>query len=917
MKASLARGPLLGRDEELARLAACANDALVVAVTGPPGVGKTRLVQEWLAGLPPRSVGAVVLVRGARTEDDVLSRIAGTCGVSAGEGPVAASVRRIARALARRRVRTVVLDDAEACPRIVATVAALLAGEGVRVVVVSRDRLPLAEARVLELPPLPLASAAELFVRRAEATRGAPLAPHELSGVPALVAALDGLPLAIELAAGRTTALTVDELSRRAAGRLALLSTSAVDIDARSASLSACLDASWELLTPEEARAFVVASVFASPFSVDALAAVLDGSPRAALSVVESLRARSLLVERPSPPGEGRRFGLYQVVREYAAARLAASGGADEARARHVAYFDARARARARTTGGVGATTLSGDDAAELPELAQALAHAQGTDAAATARLALALSAVLSRTGPASTRRDALWTALSRLSPHEEPALVFELLQELASLENSSGLALVALRAQRLAVPLAESMGDQGRLALALARRGWDAFETGDPVAARVDVDRAASISRAAGDAERESYALDRSGLLAFAEGDARRAEHELRRSVELAVLSGSTWMFAKSLVELCCVLCACGDADELGRGVARLAQHEMPNAGLWGLRESLSAALHRDAGRLAAADAALARAEAATDAVGMAGLVAEVLVARAAVATDQGDLEGALRLLDRAEEVAVRTHYARPMALVRLGRAAVLDEREERDAAWAEGRRALERARAASDAHLEAEARLTLAIASLGRDAPHDAVDHAQDGLRALGDRGSARHRALLFAAVAASASTSAERGDARAQALSALAEVSERATRDVVVRWCSDGDLEGAPTTSLGRRIARLGSGTRTLELHVEPDLAWFAFAGGKRRSLARHRSLRLVLRALVARHRAGAGAALGRDELLAEGWPGERMRPESGAFRVYTTVRRLRALGLAGLLVTRGDGYALHPSVRIVVH
>lgn len=126
----------------------------------------------------------------------------------------------------------------------------------------------------------------------------------------------------------------------------------------------------------------------------------------------------------------------------------------------------------------------------------------------------------------------------------------------------------------------------------------------------------------------------------------------------------------------------------------------------------------------------------------------------------------------------------------------------------------------------------------------------------------------------------------------------------------WLARGDVGAARAAA--RRAA---DATPPDVLRVDGDGRGYAF-GGRRVSLARRGSLRRILLALAEQAAARPGEALSRDEVLAAGWPGERMRAASGALRVYTAIRRLRASGLGDAILTRDDGYLLDPGVRVRV-
>jgi hypothetical protein len=120
-------------------------------------------------------------------------------------------------------------------------------------------------------------------------------------------------------------------------------------------------------------------------------------------------------------------------------------------------------------------------------------------------------------------------------------------------------------------------------------------------------------------------------------------------------------------------------------------------------------------------------------------------------------------------------------------------------------------------------------------------------------------------------------------------------------------------APHFALSRRIEQLRAGRCARELLVAADGRFFE-VDGKRTSLQRQRCLRAIFLALVEHAERAPGLGLSQTEVLARGWPGERMRADSGAMRVYTSIRRLRKSGLSGLLITRDDGYLLDPTVSI---
>lgn len=323
----------VGRDaERRAILARIGGTDRLLALLGPGGSGKTRLASEIAREVSPGFAGGAWFVdlSGARTERELCAAVARTFRVPLAEGD---PVSQVGRALRSRGRLLVVLDNFEQLVRGSSAVvrAWSLAAPDATLLVTSRTALRLSEEQALSLGPLLDADAVALFRARAVPLRATD------DAIRALVRQLDGLPLAIELAAARTRTLGVDAIAARLHERFRLLAGGGPHRPERHRSLRASLESSWELLAPWEAQALAQLSVFVDGFGLDAATAVLDLRPWPEAPPVPTMLAsawdQSLLqVDRNG------RFRMLLTVREYAAeVRSPSQRASDEAR--HMAYF--------------------------------------------------------------------------------------------------------------------------------------------------------------------------------------------------------------------------------------------------------------------------------------------------------------------------------------------------------------------------------------------------------------------------------------------------------------------------------------------------------------------------------------------------------------------------------------------------
>ena len=320
---------LVGRDEELAALSEGLNSGRLVEVVGPGGIGKTAVAiatGRALSGAP----GGVWLARleAARTADDVLDTVIAATGDTGGE---MALVERL-----RRTGAVVILDN---CEHVVDAAAALAerlldAAPGLRILCTSQVALDIDGEVVFELAPLALSDAVELFTRRAT-RRGGP------SEVQALCRSLDGLPLAIELAAARTRTLSVEEIARRLDDRFSVLSDPTSRKPERRRALRATIGWSYELLFPDDKRGLWALATFTGGASLPAVESVLealDVPASAAIDVVGRLASRSLVIVDDggaSPP----RYRLLDSIRAFALEAMSDAELTDRGLDAHAAWY--------------------------------------------------------------------------------------------------------------------------------------------------------------------------------------------------------------------------------------------------------------------------------------------------------------------------------------------------------------------------------------------------------------------------------------------------------------------------------------------------------------------------------------------------------------------------------------------------
>ena len=393
----------VGRARPVSEVAVLLDRDRLVTVTGPGGAGKTRLADQVARQVAGRFADGVWLAELAPVRDPALVPAVVAAALGVREQPGLAAAGALARVLAGRQL-LLVLDN---CEHVIGAAAELCAGllaacDDVRVLATSREPLRVAGEARYRLGPLGLpdlddmahvagSEAVALFADRAR--RADPrFALDDQAGpvVARLVARLDGMPLAIELAAARVEALGVAQLLDRIGDRFALLTAGDRLAPDRHRSLAATVEWSYQLLEERERRVFRTLSVFPAGFTLEAAEAV--AGPGAGPVVLHLVDCSLLVPPRAGPDGRSR-YAMLETLRGYGAGLLAGAGEQDGAAAALAGYaLRVAEEAAAGLDTGTGEVAAARQLDAEDATMRQVLAWAMQHDAAIALRMAVALA---------------------------------------------------------------------------------------------------------------------------------------------------------------------------------------------------------------------------------------------------------------------------------------------------------------------------------------------------------------------------------------------------------------------------------------------------------------------------------------------------------------------------------------------
>jgi predicted ATPase/serine/threonine protein kinase len=622
------RTPLVGRAVETAAVTATLlkPDVRLMTLSGPGGTGKTRLAIQVAGDLASAFDGGVAFVNLAPIVDPrlVMAAIASALGLrETGERPL---LTTIADHLCSMGRTLLLIDNFEQVTSAAGSIRDLLdACPALTILVTSRVVLHIYGEHEFPVPPLLLPApdapasptvllespSIALFVQRAAAVRpDFALTDRNAGAVVDICRRLDGLPLAIELAAARVKVLPPIELRARIERRLELLTGGPRDMPERQQTLRSAIQWSYDLLTPAEQRLFMRLSVFAGGCTLEAIEAVCNTMEDLGVPVLEgvtSLVESSLLVQRPTEDAEPR-FSMLETFREYGRDRLLASGEADATERAHAAYMLVVAEEETLGMAPMQLDAWLNTCDAEHDNFRSAIHYLVSTrDAAWALRLAGALFrfweqrehltegretlarvlAMPESQAPTRERARALYACAVLSDLRAEQAQAEELAHQACAIYQQFGdtkavasvMVAMAWQAQRRGryahatalfeetVLLWEQLGDAVAADLARSNTATTAKLEGDFAKARALLEQVAAASETRHDVRGVASALNGLGDVAGAEGHHDSARHYHQQSLQIYQRIGDRWGIAGVLADLARV-----DVDACDYAAARVS---------------------------------------------------------------------------------------------------------------------------------------------------------------------------------------------------------------------------------------------------------------------------------------------------------------------------------------------------------
>lgn len=855
MACSKSREPeLFGRERERALLEEeLARGTRLLSLVGLPGMGKSSLARgvaaRWSRSGGGRCVASVV--------------------AEASEG-VEALAQKIHAALTACREEgakqvLLLLDDFD-LPREVQQhlIRSVLDGaDHPMVLVTSIASTNLEEEVCLEIGSLDLGDAINLFQARA-AMAGVELGIEDEGAIEELALRLDGSPLAIELAAGRTTELSPAELLRRLDERFAILRRGA---SGRGSSLLEACGRAWEQLSDEEQRAAIIVSVFTDGFGLEAAESFLG---HRALDLLQRLQRNSVLrAELTEPP----RYFLFQSMLHFIRRLPAYRSRERELQERHRLFFLEEGERRALRLQGGGSRDPQWLHA-ERANLLVAFERSKEANSDDAARIGLSLLESLRASGDHSQEEE---IANETIDAARDPQLRTLALLDRAKLWTRLAKIEAAKRDLDEALALHPERDVLGARIL-LARASFRARSGEEGVEG--ELEEVLILARELGVPTLEGSVYLALGALKLSRGDPEESERYSRMTIELARKHGLVELESRAQFNLGAVLSSQLRFREAraATGRARVTARSLGHTNFEAYVLINLSGIEIAAGMIDEAEGTLQEALRGDVVQGFRRFEAEAVRYLAVIALHQGKPRLAEKRALEAQVIASMEGHDPKRCWSLSYLAAALAAQGQID----EARRSLEEARAA--------------LASRREQGVSEGALEVFEGLIAVAEARAYReideHRA---------------------------ADEKEKEARALLV----EGDAsDPSPLRLIGLRLLRQALGSLHDEkastslgvLRVGADGDWFQLGQGSCVSLLRRPSLRRILWALSEQRKEGPGAGLDAGELFRAGWGEEEVEQAIAAKRVYTAIWSLRTLGLAEALIRVGDGYQLEPEVLL---